>query len=103
MNFCRNKVHVAIIVITTFVSFCANIEFANFSLISLNFFVGSVGNRHDLEITLHEISMSLIHVDLCHQVHWYGGRRSSVTLYVSDDSRGDPIINTTTFWPYDNA
>ena len=30
---------------------------------------GPVGNRHDLEITLHEISMSLIHIDLCHQVH----------------------------------
>jgi len=62
-------------------------------LISLKFSVGSVGNRHDLEITLHEISMPLIHIDLCHQVHWYGGRRGSVTLYVSDDSRGGPIIN----------
>jgi len=56
-------------VITISVSFCANIEFANFRLISLKFSVGSVGNRHDLEITLHEISMSLIHIDLCHQVH----------------------------------
>jgi hypothetical protein len=80
-------------IITITVSFCANIKFANFSLISLKFSVGSVGNRHDLEITLHEISMPLIHINLCHQVHRYGGRRGSVTLYVSDDSRGGPIIN----------
>jgi hypothetical protein len=56
-------------VITIYVSFYANIEFANFGLISLKFSVGPVENRHDLEITLHEISMSLIHIDLCHQVN----------------------------------
>ena len=39
MIFYINKVHVAIIVITTSVSFCANIEFANFSLITLKFFL----------------------------------------------------------------
>jgi hypothetical protein len=56
-------------VITMSVSFCANIEFANFNFDLTKVFVGPVGNRHDLEITLHEISMSLIHIDLCHQVH----------------------------------
>jgi len=69
MIFCINKFHVAIIVITASISFCVNIEFANFSLISPKFSVGSVKNRHDLEIKLHEIFMPLIHVDLCHQVH----------------------------------
>jgi len=57
------------LVITITVSFCANIKFANFSFDFTKVFVGSVGNRHDLEITLHEISMTLIHIDLCHQVH----------------------------------
>jgi len=37
--------------------------------------------------------MSLIHIDLCHQVYWYGGRRGFDTLYVSDDNRGGPINN----------
>jgi len=47
----------------------ANIEFANFSLTSLKILVGPVENKHDLEITLHEISMTLNHVDLCHEGH----------------------------------
>lgn len=42
---------------------------------------------HDLQITLHEISMSLINIDLCYQVCRCGGRRGSVKLYVSDESR----------------
>jgi len=51
-------------IITIFVSFLQTSV-----LISLKFSVGPVGNRHDLEITMQEISMSLIHIDLCHQVH----------------------------------
>jgi len=69
MIFCRNITYEDIFVITIYVSFCANIEFANLGLTSLKFVVGLVANRRDLETTLHEIFMSLIHIDLCHQVH----------------------------------
>lgn len=47
----------------------SNIEFANFSLISIKTPIGLVGNKHDLEVTLHEIFMSLIHINQYHQVH----------------------------------
>jgi len=46
------KVHQVIIVITIYVSFCINIEFANFTFISRKTLVGPVGNMHDLNITL---------------------------------------------------
>jgi len=69
MIFCKNKVHEVIIVIIISVSFVQILNLQNFSLISLKTLVRPVRNRHDLEITLHEISMQLIHIDLCHQVH----------------------------------
>jgi len=47
MILCRNKVYGVIFVITIYVSFCANIEFANIDLISLKFSVGLAGNMHD--------------------------------------------------------
>ena len=80
MIFCINKVHEVIIVITISVSFVQILNLQNFNLILLKTLVGSDGNRHDLEITLHEILMPLIHIDLYHQVHLYGGRPGSVTL-----------------------
>jgi len=66
MIFYINKVHEVIIVITISVSFMQILYLQNFSLISLKTLVGPVGNRHDLEITLHGTSMPLIHIDLCH-------------------------------------
>lgn len=79
--FCKNKNLWGIIVKFLL---CANVMILNclrnFNLISLKTSVGPVGNMHDLEITLHEISISLIYIDLCHQVHWYGGRRGCDTL-----------------------
>ena len=53
----------------------------------------SVDPTKALEITLNKTYMLLININLCHQVHSYGGRWGSVTLYISDDSRGGKIIN----------
>jgi len=80
MIFWINKVYEVIIVITIYVSFVQILNLQNFNLMSLKNLVGPVGNIHDLEITLHEILMPLIHIDLYHQVHLYGGRPGSVTL-----------------------
>jgi len=48
---------------------------------------------HDLEIALDEISMSLIHIDLCHKLYWYGGHWDLVTLYVIENNHDDSIID----------
>ena len=48
---------------------------------------------HDLEITLDEISMSLIYIDLCHKVYWYGSRWDLVPLYVIENNHDDSIID----------
>jgi len=62
-------------------------------LFSLTNLPGLVGNKHDFEIRSHEIFMSFIHVDLCHQVHWCGDHQGLIMLCVINDSRGGPDIN----------
>lgn len=47
-------------------------------------------------VYLYEIFMSVNshwYNDICDQVYWYGGRQDLVTLYISVNSRDDPIIN----------
>ena len=78
-------VYDVIIVITIFVSF---VKILNFQTS-----VWIVGNKHNSDITLREIFMSFIYIDICHQVNWCGGCRSPVTLYVSDESCGCSIID----------
>lgn len=54
----KNKVYYVIIILTIYVS-CVQILISplkNFCLISLKIFVGLVGNKHDLEITLQKNS-----------------------------------------------
>jgi len=68
---------------------CANIEFVNFNLILIKTLVGQIENKHDLEIILHEIFMSLSMSSSA--LLWWSSRL--LTLYVSDNNRGGPIIN----------
>lgn len=67
MIFCINKVYVVIIIVTILVFYVKilNLHLRDVSLISLQTSVRPDGNRHDIEITLHEIFMLLIHIDLC--------------------------------------
>lgn len=69
-----------------------NIEFTNFGLFSLKNLRGPAWNKQDFEIPLHIICISLIHADICHQIHLCGDLQGLVTLCITD-SRGDPDIN----------